>query len=129
MSMPRSSGPLWLLLTFGLVLAADPLAAAPASDKLHDDNLQAFALVAAVAQAASDRCADIKINIPMIQAIKGGIGYDLDRDAVALRATVESNLASIAKAVVAAPNLQVWCDTVYEQFGPSGTVTPGLMLR
>ena len=129
MSMPRSSGLLWLLLTFGLVLAADPLAAALASDKLHDDNIQAFALVAAMAQSASDRCADIKINIPMIQAIKGGSGYDPDRDGVALGAAVESSLASIAKAVAAAPNLQVWCDTVYGQFGPHGTVTPGLMLR
>ncbi len=118
-----------LLITLSVVLAAGPLAAEPAADKLHEDNIQVFAMVAAIAQSASDRCADIKINVPVLQAIKGGIGYDPDRDGIALRAAVQSNLASIATAITAAPSLQAWCDIAYGQFGPGGTVTPGLMLR
>ena len=129
MSVLRRSRSLRLLLALGFVLAADGLAAAPASEKLHDDNIQAFALVAAVAHAASDRCADIKVNVPMLEGIKTGIGYSPDRDAVAMRAAMQSNLASIADRISALPRPQIWCDSVYAQFGPDGTITQGLMLR
>ena len=118
-----------MLLFAWLLLTTSALAAAPASDKLHDDNIQAFAVVAAVAQSASDRCKDIKINVPMLEAIKTDIGYDPDRDAVAMSAALQGNLASIADRIFALPRPQIWCDSVYAQFGPDGTITRGLMVR
>ena len=55
--------------------------------------------------------------------------FEARRNGVVLRAAVESNLASIATAVAAAFSLHAWCNTIHEQFGPNGTVTPELMLR
>ena len=79
-----------------------------------------------VAQAASYRWDDIKVNIPMPKAIRD-VRTFIDGDA--LVAEGRQILAAIAEAVSAAPSVQAWCDNTYALYGPNGTMIRCLQLR
>lgn len=122
--------------TFPLLLAAalaspapaTPLPSSPAGPE-HAGEIRAFAIVMAVSQVASDRCADIRINTGLLKAIRDHIGYEEARDRDELIANGREILAELGRAVARAPSLQGWCDGVYAMYGPTGTMVRGLMLR
>lgn len=112
------------LIAMGIApsVSADPLV------RSHQDEIQAYASILAMALTASDRCADILVNQPMLEKAPAFFNITPD-DKASSDAAITLERKRLAAAIDAAPSLKAWCDEAYRAYGPSGDVVQDLLAR
>ena len=94
----------------------------------HEIEIKEFASTMAVAQVASDRCADILVNLPMLADYQRRL-HVASGDSPVLSAEGRMAMSVFSKAIDEAPSSQAWCDAIYRLYGPNGQMIRGLMSR
>ena len=120
-------------MNFSAAMLATLLVAAPAngpSDTAprHEDEIEIFANLMALAQVASDHCADILINLPLLAEFQRR-AHVVAADDAAVSRFGRAAIASYTATFAELPSQQAWCDAVYKRYGPAGTIIPYVLRR
>ena len=117
---------------FATAMLATLIVAAPAAPSdtapTHDDEIGVFANLMALAQVASDHCADILVNLPLLAEFQRR-AHVVPADDAAVSRFGRAAIANYTATVAELPSQQAWCDTVYERYGPAGTIIPYVLRR
>ena len=113
-----------MLATFIAAAPGAPTDAAPT----HATEIEIFADIMALVQVASDRCADILVNLPLLAEFQRR-AHVVPADDAAVSRFGRSAIDRITATVAELPSQQAWCDAVYKRYGPDGTIIPYVLRR
>ncbi len=77
----------------------------------------------ALAQVASDNCADILVNLPLLAEFQRR-AHVVPADDAAVSRSGRTAIATYAATIADVPSQQAWCDAVFKRYGPAGTIIP-----
>lgn len=114
-----------VLVLIAATAGDEPQSAPPLS---HADEIKIFASTLTIAKTASDMCADIKVDMAYLGALRTRM-HMTDDDSATFALESKTYVAALSRGLSEAPSRQAWCDAVYRLYGPEGTMIRGLMLR
>ncbi len=110
------------------VLLVAPSVPVRAATPSHDDEITTYATALAVAQVASQRCADILAYADGLTALHEYL-HLVPADDMSLQIETRGMIRRFEDQAKQATSVAAWCEGAYRAFGPEGTAMRGLLAR